>query len=715
MPLCSLFRGGILNVSDPDDVELSDVIDEIKSDAWRDTVARLRWNRWEEDDKKEAERLKKSLDYMCPAGTFSTRSRAGLLQASAVFPCDVDNMESLECAEQLRDELCGDKHIVFAYVSPSGRGVKFGMRVGYPKAPQDCDADAWETCDRYTREHYQYSLDASGKDISRAAFLSFDRGAWYNGKALPLQVEIRERQDTALAPADASSIDPGHRHDDLLRVSASLVARGFSADEVRGLLLQRVRRYDRSDGREFGDKEIDDAIQGAIAKFETIPGAREGDLRAGAEWTGKLFTAIPTDADEVARWNDPGPISAELYNGLCGVGEEWHRWLMDTSLYPQPDLGLGAILVASGVVIGRRWAGPWDTRANLYGIGVAGTGEGKEAARKSVMKLFAAGRIDNLLGSQDPKSDSAIVNALSKEPAQIQMIDEAGYLFAAANNRNSSAHVSNIIKILLQLYTSSSVTFTASTYADEKANKRLESPHLGLWLTSTPGKLWGSLTSEALDGGLLGRSLLFSGPSEKPPANRPRAVPPPARLVASVQQTYEGVGDLRARGASGDAEEMPTTAGAWDELDIRREEIDGYQRKHANDPIAALWARVTEQSIKVAMIRAWWRSPLSPQIDRADMQWGFSLVRHCMLRLASNLRHVSDDGSAFGQLRARVLKTIVRSHSGATRSAIMRSTKAESSACDRVLDSLEQAGEIERKAPGDIEAAAGRKVRWIAK
>ena len=64
------------------------------------------------------------------------------------------------------------------------------------------------------------------------------------------------------------------------------------------------------------------------------------------------------------------------------------REIINTSQKPQPELALLNTLAALGAIFGRRYASPMDTRTNLYTVGTAVTGAGKDHSRRFIKKLM---------------------------------------------------------------------------------------------------------------------------------------------------------------------------------------------------------------------------------------------------------------------------------------------------------------------------------------
>ncbi len=125
------------------------------------------------------------LPFVTPCGVFSYRKGDRLLSLSGLLPVDVDKLDSMEEAEEMRDLLFNDPYldVQLAFVSPSGKGVK--AFIPYPteniKEPL-VEVPAF-ACSAMTYVHLLYDrpgegtakgVDTSGKDLARACFLCHD-------------------------------------------------------------------------------------------------------------------------------------------------------------------------------------------------------------------------------------------------------------------------------------------------------------------------------------------------------------------------------------------------------------------------------------------------------------------------------------------------------------------------------------------------------------
>lgn len=123
------------------------------------------------------------LPYFTPFGTCSQRRSDFFLESSHAIVLDIDHLESEAEARQLRDEIFRDIHLhpMLCFVSPSGKGVKILVPIHLHPVKdvkgQIAEYLHWAMC--YLEARYERQVDASGKDLVRACFLSYDPEAKY--------------------------------------------------------------------------------------------------------------------------------------------------------------------------------------------------------------------------------------------------------------------------------------------------------------------------------------------------------------------------------------------------------------------------------------------------------------------------------------------------------------------------------------------------------
>lgn len=147
------------------------------------------------------QQAKGSLPAYLFGGEFTIRNKQGLAQASRVLVCDIDGkdngLDTIEGAEACRESLRKNPHVLAAWISPSGDGVKCLVNIGEHAA----DAMGYEQAAKDAAEHFSdWNLDEACKDVCRLCFTSSDPGLWINENALPLPASSDEKQEIRSEP-----------------------------------------------------------------------------------------------------------------------------------------------------------------------------------------------------------------------------------------------------------------------------------------------------------------------------------------------------------------------------------------------------------------------------------------------------------------------------------------------------------------------------------
>lgn len=169
----------------PKTVQASELVEAIRGGKWRPVVERLRQLKQTDPEAYDKEKL--SLPFFTMAGTFSKRNKAGFLMPSGYIILDIDGLPVDQLSE-IRARIESDQHAAICFLSPSGVGLKVAFRVSISN-DIECKA-AFAAISEYFRSKYQIELDQSGKDISRACFISFDPVIYYNPDAVQFGYEV---------------------------------------------------------------------------------------------------------------------------------------------------------------------------------------------------------------------------------------------------------------------------------------------------------------------------------------------------------------------------------------------------------------------------------------------------------------------------------------------------------------------------------------------
>ncbi len=172
----------------PKTVKVSELVEEIRAGKWARHINPLR--QLKQTDPEAYDKAKPTLPFFTMAGTFSERKKTGFLKPSGYIILDIDGLQAGQLLE-IRARIEPDQHTAICFLSPSGVGLKVAFKVSMNN-DAECKA-AFAAISEYFISEYQIELDPSGKDISRACFVSFDPAIYYNPDAVEFQYEVAAR------------------------------------------------------------------------------------------------------------------------------------------------------------------------------------------------------------------------------------------------------------------------------------------------------------------------------------------------------------------------------------------------------------------------------------------------------------------------------------------------------------------------------------------
>ena len=396
-------------------------------------------------------------------------------------------------------------------------------------------------------------------------------------------------------------------------------------------------------------------------------------------------------------------------SALDGSLRDLVDYMLRTAKRPQPLLALGASLSALGALMGRKYRTETNLRSNLYVVGIADSGSGKNHSREVINELFVEAGVGHFLGGNRIASGSGLLTALHRQPSILFQLDEFGmFLAAAADRRRSPRHITDILDTMTELYTAAGTIFLGAEYANRDGrNERrdINQPCLCIYGTTTPLHFWGALQSTNVADGSLARFIILQTDDDYPDENHKTGIrrSPPELLEALLLIAHGGgrrphgnLANLTSSIATAvDPMTVPADPGASQAFQSLSREITAELREARGTHATAILARIAENALKVALVRAVAVDPASPTIRAADADWAIELVRGSASRTLLEVeRHVADN-----QIEAnhkRVL-AVVRAggEAGLGRSELVRRTQfLDKRQRDDILGALAEAGLI---------------------
>lgn len=155
---------GLIFTKPQEVTSLREVLDLIRSDKWKDRIAKCRIDLKHKD----------WLPCFTPTGVFSHRSLAGLQEYNGVICLDVDHVEDPEDLKRKASEL---SYVHAAFVTPSGKGLKV---IVCTDATKENYKEAEEMVAQRFLEDTGSPRDNRCKDIARIQYVSHDPSLYYN-------------------------------------------------------------------------------------------------------------------------------------------------------------------------------------------------------------------------------------------------------------------------------------------------------------------------------------------------------------------------------------------------------------------------------------------------------------------------------------------------------------------------------------------------------
>jgi hypothetical protein len=118
--------------------------------------------------------------------------RRTVVRHTGMLQVDIDNLNDV-ALQEARVALIHDEHVLIAFVSPSGKGLKAIVRI-----PSDVEkhTESFLYAEMYFDKKYGLKIDSCCKDVNRLMFLCYDRDIFVNESARILQPD----SDSSTAP-----------------------------------------------------------------------------------------------------------------------------------------------------------------------------------------------------------------------------------------------------------------------------------------------------------------------------------------------------------------------------------------------------------------------------------------------------------------------------------------------------------------------------------
>lgn len=405
---------------------------------------------------------------------------------------------------------------------------------------------------------------------------------------------------------------------------------------------------------------------------------------------------------------DPGPLPEHLLR-VPGFISEVMDYCLATAPYPNQAMAFCGALTLQAVLSGRKVRESFDCRTNLFILGLAHSGAGKDHPRKITSSILGSVGLSQMIANK-MASGEGIEDKLYLTPCTLFQTDEIDGMLQSINKAKDARHES-LMNMMLSIYGSANTTVTMRAKAGMEASGTINQPHMVLFGTAIPKHYYEALSERMLTNGFFARMMIFES-KERGAGQRPSLAGIPERILetASYWANYKASpGNLQHQNPTPSMVEESYDVGSLPQ-EIHQEADRRYNIESGKNDEAgmAVWARVHEHVRKMALCYALSKDYRNPVIGREALQWASELVFHQADRMMYQARlYVSNnphDKEALRVLRIIQGAKVV----GIGHSDLMRKSRLDAKTLASVTDTLKTRRDIEIKEPTVSKTAIGR-------
>ena len=222
--LISLYKN--IHDSQDKDIEIDNFLEGVRSGRWQDIALEVR----NAPNKEIKELKKKTAPLVTISGSFAARKDDALRKHSNYIAIDIDNLDD---AAATKDRISADSYIYAAFISISGKGLCLIIKIDGTR-----HLDAFNGIAAYLYNEYQLIVDQSGKNVSRARFISYDPFLIQNSKSatfkkyLPKKKEYKQAKvvviksdfDAIIDQMDKKGLNLCEDYSEWIRIAYALVS-----------------------------------------------------------------------------------------------------------------------------------------------------------------------------------------------------------------------------------------------------------------------------------------------------------------------------------------------------------------------------------------------------------------------------------------------------------------------------------------------------------
>jgi hypothetical protein len=377
------------------------------------------------------------------------------------------------------------------------------------------------------------------------------------------------------------------------------------------------------------DKEVE-GIAASVARYEPDQIAV---AMTEAHWE-QMFVNAAADADVAVADPDPGPLPEHLLH-VPGFINEVMSYTLATAPYPERTLAFCGALTLQALLAGRKVRDAADNRTNLFVLGLANSGAGKDYPRKVNQKILLEVGLAEQLGDTFA-SGEGIEDRLFLHPAVLFQTDEIDGLMTKINLGKDARH-EGIMNVLLKMYTSAASLYPMRVKAGREPGL-IDQPCLCIFGTAIPQHYYEALSLKMLTNGFFARMLILEA-GRRGAGQDAVMLPLPETIVSTARWwANHNPGDQHGNLACwhprpGVVEHTAEAGDVLRKFRWRADQLYAAAEERDHQAGMALWARANEKAMRLALIYACSVNHQAPVIEVDAARWASEFVEHQTRRM----------------------------------------------------------------------------------
>ncbi len=207
---------------------------------------------------------------------------------------------------------------------------------------------------------------------------------------------------------------------------------------------------------------------------------------------------------------DPGPLPRHLLD-VPGFIHDVADFMLQTAPHPEPILSFLGALCLQAFLAGRKVRDAQDNRTNLYILGLAYPGCGKDHPRKVNARILYEAGLSGVI-ADGFASGEGIEDKMFINPSMLFQTDEIDSLITATS-KGKDGRADMISNVLLKFFSACNSIYQTRLKAGKKDSNVIDQPSLNIYGTAVPENYYQALSSKMLTNGFFARMLVIeAGP-----------------------------------------------------------------------------------------------------------------------------------------------------------------------------------------------------------